>query len=289
MVIGRKRKTAEEAAPLPAPWVEQPGSGLGSKGRLKGVSLGLMPDHDSDGVSGAVSGSNARLRPQPPGTMEAVASLALLAVIACSLAADQAAWPGHGFLSFMDLIAGLGAAGLAFRALHRGRTAPRDDSYQEIFDSAGPMVITIGLDGAIAQINPAAQRLLGYFAEELVGKPRTAEILAPGEGPRLVAELQRLTGIEPDPDLPGDKLLDVLVDTVRRMPPSQVPSFEGQFRRKDGSLFPVTFHMSSLRDEQAALKGLVVVALDQTGTLRQDRPCANPRNATAICSKTPTR
>ncbi len=203
--------------------------------------------------------------------MEAVASLALLAVIACSLAADQAAWPGHGFLSFMDLIAGLGAAGLAFRALHRGRTAPRDDSYQEIFDSAGPMVITIGLDGAIAQINPAAQRLLGYFAEELVGKPRTAEILAPGEGPRLVAELQRLTGIEPDPDLPGDKLLDVLVDTVRRMPPSQVPSFEGQFRRKDGSLFPVTFHMSSLRDEQAALKGLVVVALDQTGTLRQDQ------------------
>jgi PAS domain S-box-containing protein len=203
--------------------------------------------------------------------MEAVASLALLAVIAVSLAADQANRPGRGYLTFMDMVAGFGAAILAFRALHESRSAPQEASYQEIFDSAGPMVMTIGPDGAIVKINPAAERLLGYYAGELVGKPRTADILAPGEGPRLIAEMQRLTGVEPDPNLAGAELLDALMETVRLMPPSQVPSFEGQFRRKDGTLLTVTLHISALRDENAALQGLVVVAFDQTGTLRQDQ------------------
>lgn len=230
-----------------------------------------MPDHDSNGVSKAATGSRGRPQPQPPGTIEAVTSLAILAVIACSLAADQAHWPGHGYLSFMDIVAGLGAAALAFRALHRSRSAPQKASCQDILESAGPMVISIGLDGAISHMNPAAERVLGYFAGEMVGKPRTAEILGPGEGPRLVNELQRLTGAEPDPGLAGAELLHALIETVRRLPPSQVPSFEAHFRRKDGALLPVTLHISALRDQQAGLKGLVVVALDQSGTLRQDQ------------------
>ena len=222
-------------------------------------------------ITRANNGSKGRLLPQSPGAMEAVASLALLAVIACSLAADQANWPGHGFLSFVDLVAGLGAAALAFRALHRSRSSPHNNSFQNIFESSGPMVMTVDVDGAIAHMNPAAERLLGYFAGELVGKPRTADILAPGEGPRLIAELQRLTGVEPDPNLSGAELLTALMETVRRMPPSQVPSFEGQLRRKDGSLCPVMLHVSALRDEQAAMNGLVVVAFDQTATLHQDQ------------------
>ncbi|MFZ0394687.1 MAG: PAS domain S-box protein, partial [Terracidiphilus sp.] len=230
-----------------------------------------MPKRDSNGLSGAAYSSKAGPRSQSTGTMEAVASLAILAVIACTLAADQAARPGHGYFSFMDLVAGLGAAALAFRALHRSRNAPRFASCQDIVESAGPMVMTIGFDGVITHVNPAAERLLGYFAGELVGKPRTADILAPGEGPRLIAELQRLTGVEPDPNLAPAELLNALMDTIHRMPPSQVPSFEGQFLRKDGTLLPVTLSISALRDEQAALKGLVIVALEQSGTLRQDQ------------------
>ena len=41
---------------------------------------------------------------------------------------------------------------------------------------------------------PAAERLRGYPAEELLGTPRPGDILAPGEAPRLIAELQRLSG-----------------------------------------------------------------------------------------------
>jgi PAS domain S-box-containing protein len=148
---------------------------------------------------------------------------------------------------------------------------PQNAALKDIFESAGPMVIAIGLDGSITHMNPAAERMLGYHASELVGTPRTAEILAEGEGPRLIADLQRLNGIEPNPELTPLQRLGALMDTVKNIPPSQVPSLEANFRRKDGTLFPVTVHLSALRDEQGAAKGLVVVALDTAATLHQEQ------------------
>jgi len=61
------------------------------------------------------------------------------------------------------------------------------------------------------------------------------------------------------------------LDCVRTLPPSQVPSFDAQLRRKDGVLFPVTMHVSALRDGAGELAGLAVVALDQTATLHQEQ------------------
>lgn len=142
---------------------------------------------------------------------------------------------------------------------------------KHIFDSAGPMVIAIGGDGCITHMNPAAERLLGYHQAELMGRSSTAEILGPNEGPRLIAELQRVSGIEPRTNLTPNERLTALMDTIRTLPPSQVPSFEAHFRRKDGSTFPVALHISSLRDGDGTLQGLVVVALDRTATLRQEQ------------------
>ncbi len=99
-------------------------------------------------------------------------------------------------LCALVLAAGAAAIFLAVRILSREKTGtaegPKDPDKElsEIFDSAGPMLIAIGLDGCISQMNPAAERLLGYHAAELVGQPRTADILAPGEGPRVISELQ---------------------------------------------------------------------------------------------------
>ena len=145
------------------------------------------------------------------------------------------------------------------------------EAHRHIFDSAGPMVLSIGLDGSITHLNPAAERLLGYHAEELVGMQRTTEILAVDEGPRLVGELQRLSGVEPNPDMSPMERLTTLMASVRNLPPSQVPSFEAQFRRKDGTTFPVTLHVSALRDGEGAMQGLVVMALDASATMRQEQ------------------
>ncbi len=155
--------------------------------------------------------------------------------------------------------------------LRTAKPGSNSEAHRHIFDSAGPMVISIGLDGSITHLNPAAERLLGYHAEELVGKPRTTEILGVDEGPRLIGALQRLSGIEPNPDLGPMERLTTLMGAVRNLPPSQVPSFETHFRRKDGTTFPVTLHISALRDGEGAMQGLVVMALDVSATMRQEQ------------------
>jgi PAS domain S-box-containing protein len=143
---------------------------------------------------------------------------------------------------------------------------------KQIFDSAGPMVISVGLDGVITHMNPAAERMLGYHASEVVGEQKTADIiLAPGEAPRVISELQRLSGIDLRRHMAPRERLSVLMSSVRALPPSQVPSFESQFRRKDGSVLPVTLHISALRNADGGMEGLVVVALDRSATLRQEQ------------------
>lgn len=155
------------------------------------------------------------------------------------------------------------------------RPAPPDEEsplrHGDIVDSAGPMILSLGLDGRVSHINPAAERLLGYYAKELVGQPGTGRILAPGEGARLVAELQRLNGIEPNPDASPEELLKSLTEMMARMQPSQVPSFEAQFRRKDATQFSATVHMSALRDARGTLQGIVIVGLDGSATMPQEQ------------------
>ena len=69
------------------------------------------------------------------------------------------------------------------------------------------MLIAIGMDGSITHMNPAAERMLGYHAAELVGSQRTADILAAGEAPRVISELQRLSGIDAKRELSAKERL----------------------------------------------------------------------------------
>ena len=212
------------------------------------------------------------------GANSALWSVFFTLVVASAAGAVIARLAGASRLDAVIAAMGASAAILyGFRLGRRRSTSeqtpqnPVSDAHKQIFDSAGPMVISIGLDGCITQMNPAAERLLGYHAEELVGQPRTADILAPGEGPRVISELQRLSGIDSRRDLSPRERLVALMNSVRALPPSQVPSFEAQFRRNDGSTLPVTLHISALRDGAGTMEGLVVVALDRSATLRQEQ------------------
>lgn len=191
-------------------------------------------------------------------------------ILAAMLASAELLHEGRFTLPLLGLIipAVVIAVGLFFVRFSR---PPTPDTHQMIFDSAGPMVITIGVNGSILNMNPAAERLLGYHAAELVGTPRTSEILGREEGPRLIVELQRLTGSEPNPEMKPREYLRALMESVQSLPPSQVPSFEAQFRRKNGTTFPVTLHISALRESTGEMKGLVVVASDISATMRQEQ------------------
>lgn len=133
---------------------------------------------------------------------------------------------------------------------------------QSLVDSAGAAMVAIGLDGRVMYVNPAAERLLGYHAEQIKAEWDTTEILAPGEGSRLVSEMQRLCGHRMPVDGAPQEGMAAYLESVRALPPSMVPSFEAQLRRRDGQLIPVTLHISALRDGQGGFSGLMAVAMD---------------------------
>ena len=93
------------------------------------------------------------------------------------------------------------------------------------------------LNGRLIYCNPAAERMLGYRVAELMESWGKTEILAPGESERLVTEIQKLCNVDRSlPPTPAARMAAYL-DCVRTLPPSMVPSFDTQVRRKDGGSF----------------------------------------------------
>jgi len=95
-------------------------------------------------------------------------------------------------------------------------------------------------------------------------------MLAPGEVSRLVAEMQKLCGVERPPEPTPEGRMAAYIDCLRTLPPSMVPSFNAKLRRKDGVIVPVNLHISALRDGSGAISGLVAVAVDQSATLHKE-------------------
>ncbi len=197
-----------------------------------------------------------------------------LALTAGAVAARVAGGPR--FDGLLIFAAGAAAVVVTLRLMIREAAprvvaaAPSFEPLKDLFESAGPGVVGIGLDGRLTYVNPSAERMLGYHAEELMMEWATFEILGPGEGLRLVAELQKLCGIERPPEPTPAGRMAAYMECVRSLPPSRVPAFDAQLHRKDGELVPVTLHISAMRDSAGAVSGLVAVAVDLGASLRQD-------------------
>jgi len=200
-----------------------------------------------------------------------------LALVLAAAAVMARLIAGPRFDGLLLFAAGLAGVVLALRLLIGDNsfrvdaaTAP-SESLRYLVESAGPGVVAIGLDGSLTYVNPSAESLLGYHAEELMREWATFEILGPGEGARLVAEMERLTGKLRAPEATPAGRMAAYIECVRHLPPSRVPPFDVQLRRKDGQLVPATLHISALRDSSGAIAGLMAVAVDQAATLRQDQ------------------
>jgi len=125
---------------------------------------------------------------------------------------------------------------------------------RELLDSAGPMVMAANLEGRFTFVNPAMERVLGYHATELLEMANAGMILAPDEGARLVHEIVKISGVHPDESLPNGTMAELL-ESVRALPPSQVPSFDAQVRRKDGTLVAVVYSASAKSNNMVAIGG----------------------------------
>ncbi len=108
-----------------------------------------------------------------------------------------------------------------------------------IIDSADDAIIAKGLDGIIQSCNAATERVFGYSAAELVGRP--VRVLIP-----------------PDRHTEEDEILQRLSLGER------IDNFETVRRRKDGELIDVSLTISPVRDLAGTIIGASKIARDIT-------------------------
>ncbi len=111
------------------------------------------------------------------------------------------------------------------------------DLLAAIVNSSDDAIIGKTTDGVITTWNPAAERMYGYAAEEIIGQPVT--VLCP---PDRVAEIQVILRKIGN----GERVL--YHETVRQ--------------RKDGTLFPISVTISPVHDKRHVLIGASSIARD---------------------------
>jgi PAS domain S-box-containing protein len=141
----------------------------------------------------------------------------------------------------------IGGAVLVFRDVTEARRA-REARLRlaAIVESSDDAIIGKSLDGTITSWNRGAERLYGYRAEEIVGRPLS--LLVPPEHPD---------------ELPA------LMERVRRG--EYIEHFETERVRKDGSRVEVSLSISPIRDARGAIIGASKIARDITARRQEER------------------
>ncbi len=118
-----------------------------------------------------------------------------------------------------------------------------------IVDSSDDAIVSKDLDGVIVSWNRGAERLFGYSADEVVGRPIT--ILMPAElrdeEPRILERIRR-----------GDR----------------IDHYETTRRRKDGTVIDVSLTVSPVKDEEGRIVGASKIARDITERRRAETALA---------------
>lgn len=128
--------------------------------------------------------------------------------------------------------------------------------YQNIILSqAASGIIATDVTGLITQVNPAAESMLQYTANELVGQATPELFHDPAEVASRAHELSIELGRSITPGF------DVFVAKVRN---GHEETRSWTYRRKDGTTFPVLLSVSPLLDEGGSLIGFLGVARDIT-------------------------
>ncbi|MEB3830690.1 PAS domain S-box protein [Phormidium sp. CCY1219] len=151
------------------------------------------------------------------------------------------------------------------RKLAEARLQETMSLQQAILDSANYTIISTTVDGIICTFNAAAERWLGYRAEEVVGKTTPTIIHDSAEVVKRSRELSAELGVEIEPGF------EVFVAKARR---GQLDEHEWSYIRKDGSRFPVLLSITALRDRHGEITGFLGI-----GSNISDRKQAEAENS----------
>ncbi len=144
-----------------------------------------------------------------------------------------------------------------------------------MLDNAGHAIISATPDGIIRLFNPAAESLLGYRADELVGKQTPAVFHDPEE----VAARARLFSAELGVTIePG---FEVFVEKARRGLPNE---HEWTYIRKDGTRLTVLLNITALRNADGHITSFLGVASDITPLKIVERELLSAKEAAEAAS-----
>ncbi|MDD5249084.1 MAG: EAL domain-containing protein [Rhodocyclaceae bacterium] len=122
-----------------------------------------------------------------------------------------------------------------------------------ILEGTNHSIIATDPDGLIVSFNKGAEQMLGYRADEVVGRSTPAIIHDAGEVAARAAALSAELG---EPVAPG---FAAFVAKARR---GTVDEREWTYLRKDGARVPVLLSVTALRDGDGGIRGYLGIAID---------------------------
>jgi PAS domain S-box-containing protein len=139
----------------------------------------------------------------------------------------------------------IGVAAIERNISERLRTRALETQMAAIVKSTTDAIYSLGPGHMVTSWNPGAERLFGYRAEEVLGKP----------SPTMMPEVR-----------------DQLDEMLRRvLDGGETVEFESRRRRKDGNVLDVSVTASPIYDNSGMANGLAVVARDITERKRTER------------------
>lgn len=124
-----------------------------------------------------------------------------------------------------------------------------------ILNYAGHAIITTSTQGVIQTFNPAAEKMLGYKAAELIGNVTLAIIHESSEVVEHAMALSEELSIQLEPGFEA---------IIAKSHKDQQSEQEWTLIRKDGTRFPAQMTISALKDQNEKVIGYLVIAQDIT-------------------------
>ncbi|WP_224372259.1 ATP-binding protein [Hyalangium versicolor] len=176
------------------------------------------------------------------------------------------------------LVVGVLLSGLAFAAVwlaSQARSRAQEleglSAFQRaILNGTNFAIISTHLDGIIRVFNKGAEKMLGYSAEEVVGKVTPLVFHDPQELEDRARQLSRELG---RPVAPNFEALSP------RLFEEGVAEGEWHYLRKDGSRVPVQLSLSALRNAQGQVTQFAGIALDVTVRKQAERALVQAKEA----------
>jgi PAS domain S-box-containing protein len=151
----------------------------------------------------------------------------------------------------------IGASKIARDITDQTRASELQQRLAAIVESSDDAIVSKDLNGIIRSWNKGAERIFGYTAEEIIGKPVTT-----------------LAAADSISEIPG------ILDRIRKG--ERVDHYETKRRTKDGRILTVSLTVSPIRDSSGKVVGASKIARDITDRVRTEQAL---RDANAALSR----